>query len=86
MSTTAKILCKNCDNHFEIYWNAMPSQIKCPHCLSEMSENMVKQVRNAIGTVHDVNAHFRKYHSEREESLFEVSIQEIYVPTHKVRL
>jgi len=64
----------------------MPVQIACPHCLTEMSENMVKQVKNAIGAVHDVNSQFRKNHVEREEPLFEVSIEEIFVPAHKFRL
>lgn len=89
MSTTAKILCKNCENQFHVYWNNLKSeeeQLRCPHCLTVMDEKMSRDVINALATVHDLNYHFQKYHSERGEPLFSVSIEETYVPANKFRI
>lgn len=89
VSTAANILCKNCDNRFIVYFSSINSgdrQFKCPHCLVEMDEKMSKDVIHALATVHDLNYHFKKYHSEHQEPLFSVSIEETYVPANKFRI
>ena len=40
---------------------------------------------DAMGTLNDVNYHFRKYNSERDEDLFEVAIENYHVPNSKFR-
>ena len=84
MSTFAKIKCKKCNNSFDIYWNDMPnSPYKCPHCFAQIDEHMSEQLKNAIGTVWDLNYHFKKYANERNEPDFSVDIINVEIPADK---
>ncbi|KIN81951.1 hypothetical protein [Clostridium botulinum] len=87
MSTQAKIHCMNCDCDYYIYWNKISKDqiISCPHCDSEIDQTMWDMIIHAMGALHDVNYHFLKYHNERNEDLFQVSIEEYYVPLNKFK-
>lgn len=87
MSTQAKIHCFNCDSTYYVYWDGINRDkiISCPHCDAEIDKKMWKKIVNAMGTVNDLNYHFRKYHDERNEDLFEVSIENVHVPKEKFR-
>ncbi|MCU7201452.1 hypothetical protein [Turicibacter sanguinis] len=87
MSTQAKIHCFNCDAIYTVYWSGISKNhvINCPHCDAKIDEHMWNELINAMGTLNDVNAHFRKYHNERGEDLFEVSLENFHVPDEKFR-
>ncbi|MGX4600286.1 hypothetical protein [Faecalimicrobium sp. JNUCC 81] len=87
MSTQAKIHCFNCNCNYYVYWSGISRDkiISCPHCDAEIDDKMWNMIINALGTVNDVNYHFRKYHDERSEDLFEVSIENYHVPFEKFR-
>ena len=46
---------------------------------------MWEHIIDAMGTVNDLNYHFRKYYEERSEDLFSVSIESIDVPDKAFR-
>jgi hypothetical protein len=87
MSTQAKIHCFNCDCTYYAYWDGIDKNkiINCPHCDATMDETMWNSLINAMGAVHDLNYHFVKYNSERNEDLFEVNIENFHVPSEKFR-
>lgn len=87
MSTQAKIHCHNCGNDYYVYWSEMNKQhiVNCPHCDAKMDAKMWEHIIDAMGTVNDLNYHFRKYHEERSEDLFSVSIESIDVPDKAFR-
>jgi hypothetical protein len=87
LSTQAKIHCFNCDSVYYVYWSGINREtvISCPHCDAEITEQMWQRIVDAMGTVHDVNYHFQKYHDEYGEDLFEVSIENVHVPLGKFR-
>ncbi|WP_034438075.1 hypothetical protein [Clostridium ihumii] len=87
MSVQAKIHCINCDNDYYVYErNLSRNQImNCPHCDCVMDETMWHSICDAIGSVMDINYHFLKYHNERNEDLFQVSIENCYVPLNKFK-
>lgn len=76
MITTAGLTCGQCGNFFQLNLNEKPAEIKCPFCQSEMASDMIESVYNAASTVSDLNYHFRKYKSERNEALFSLSVEE----------
>lgn len=87
MSTQAKIHCFNCDSTYHVYWAGIDREriINCPHCDAKMDQDMWERIVHAMGTVHDLNYHFRKYHGERNEDLFEVAVENVHVPNEKFR-
>lgn len=87
MSTQAKIHCFNCNADYYIYWDGISKDkiIDCPHCDATIDEHMWEQIVNAMGSVHDVNYHFAKYHGERNEDFFQISIENYYVPSEKFK-
>lgn len=87
MATQAKIHCFNCDHDYFVYWFGISRDkiINCPHCDATMDSTMWNQIVDSLGTVHDTNYHFMKYHHERNEDLFEVSIENVHVPIEKFR-
>ncbi len=87
MSTQAKIHCFNCDATYYVYWSGISREkiISCPHCDAVIDEHMWNHIVDAMGTVNDVNYHFRKYNGERNEDLFEISIENYHVPYEKFR-
>lgn len=87
MSTQAKVHCFNCGCTYYVYWSGIDRDkiINCPHCDATMDEHMWNMLVNAMGTVNEVNYHFRKYNSERNEDLFEVDIENVHVPNEKFR-
>lgn len=87
MSTQAKIHCFNCDGTYHVYWSGISKEniVNCPHCDATIDEIMWHRIVNALGTLNDVNYHFRKYHDERGEDLFEVSLENFHVPAEKFR-
>lgn len=46
---------------------------------------MWEKIVDAMSTVHDVNYHFRRYHDERQEDLFGVSVENVHVPNENFR-
>ena len=85
MSVCAKILCGNCGYEFLAYsWSDSenPKAFDCPKCFTSMDEEMKQQVFHAMNAVRDINQHFRKYHLERKEPLFVVSVEGI--PIHNL--
>lgn len=87
MSTQAKIHCFNCNCDYYVYWDGINRDkiINCPHCDAKIDKHMWNSIIDAMGTVHDVNYHFRKYNSERNEDLFEISVENYRVPNNKFR-
>jgi hypothetical protein len=88
VSTQAKIHCFNCDCNYYVYWSGISRDkiISCPHCDAEIDSKMWNMIVNALGTLNDVNYHFRKYNQERNEDLFEVSVENYHVPFEKFKL
>ncbi|MDU6274034.1 MAG: hypothetical protein E6590_12825 [Clostridiales bacterium] len=88
MTTKAKIKCFNCNNTYEVYKSEVRKEhiVHCPYCDAKMDNRMWEAIIRAIYTVGEVNYLFRKYHQEREEDLFQVDIEQIYVPYEKYRI
>ena len=72
MKIQAKIHCCQCNSDYQVYLQSLQhdSPIHCPNCGAIMDTDMWNMVVNATYAVNDVNNHFQKYHSEREENLF----------------
>ena len=47
----------------------------CPHCNAKIDKQMWDMIIHAMNTINDVNGHFKKYHNERQENLFSISIE-----------
>lgn len=88
MSTQCKIHCYNCGKDYYVYERGISHKeiLNCPHCDAKMDDTMWKMVVDAILSVADVNYHFRKYSSERNEDLFDISVENVYIPPEKFRL
>ena len=76
MKIQAKIHCCQCNSDYQVYLQSLQhdSPIHCPNCGAIMDTDMWNRVVNATYAVNDVNNHFQKYHSEREENLFYLSV------------
>lgn len=74
--TVAHLTCGQCNNDFPLNLNVKPESITCPFCQSDVEDNMIEDIYRAALSVWDLNYHFRKYHSERNENLFELSVKE----------
>lgn len=85
MATRADIECQNCQNTFQIFWHSFESQlpISCPYCNKDMSKKSVSMLKETLGTAFELNKEIRKRHEERNEALFIVSIQHVFVPEEK---
>jgi DNA-directed RNA polymerase subunit RPC12/RpoP len=88
MATRADLKCENCGHTFQVFWNRFEKQLplECPYCSKEIDETMTEMIKNALGSVWEVNYHFRKYHGERNEPLFTVSVTDVFVPADKLGL
>ena len=87
MSTQCKIHCYNCDNDYYVYSRGLRRDniMDCPHCDAKMDDTMRGMIVDAILSVDEANRHFIKYHEERHEDLFGISIENINVPIEKFR-
>ena len=87
MSVQCKIHCCNCENDYYVYWPHMSKEniVNCPHCDAKMDSKMWANIIDAVGNVWDVNYHFRKYNSERDEDQFYISVENVEVPQEKFR-
>ncbi|KAA0815472.1 MULTISPECIES: hypothetical protein [Bacillus] len=89
MATRADVKCHNCENTFQVFWHSFEKQlpIMCPYCSKELDEAMTEKLKNALGTVWNLNYHFRKNHEERKnEPLFTVDFVHVHVPIEKFDL
>lgn len=88
MSTQCKIHCHNCGKDYYVYERGINHEEiqNCPHCDAKMDSVMWKMIVDAILSVADVNYHFRKYNSERNEDLFDISIENVHIQPDKFRL
>lgn len=88
MATRADITCNNCSNTFQVFWHNFEKQLPldCPYCDRIIDKKMTEMIKHALGSLNEVNYHFRKYHSERTEDLFSVDIKNFDVPISKFRL
>lgn len=78
LSTRCKIHCCKCGNDFYIYRNTMLlEQLQCPHCLTKMDETMSHSVQSAINTVDEINRDFIKYHDDRNDPQFVISVDSV---------
>lgn len=75
-STTACLTCVQCTHDFPININVKPESIVCPFCQSKVDTDMIERIYQAALSVADVNYHFRKYASEYDENIFELSVKE----------
>lgn len=87
MSTSAKIHCHNCGNHYYVYSDRVTKDqiIDCPNCDAKIEQKMWDLIVHAMLTLKDVNYHFRKYHEERGEDLFHVELEHKHVPLEKFK-
>lgn len=77
--TTANLTCGQCSNCFPINLNTKPKAITCPFCQSDVETDMIERIYQVALTVSDLNYHFRKYASEENDNLFELSVRELEV-------
>lgn len=87
MSTQCRIHCFNCDKDYYVYERGIDFKqiVDCPHCDAKMDSIMWKKVVEAILTTSEANTHFVKYHSERGEDLFGISVENVHVPSDNFR-
>ena len=87
MSAQCKIHCYNCGNDYYIYRSGLDHDkiVNCPHCDATMDAKMWNMIVDAVYTVDEVNYHFRKYNGERNEDLFDISVENVNVPLEKFR-
>ncbi len=80
--TTVQITCGQCGHKFVLNTSTWPSTIQCPYCLETMAEDMIPSVKEAWGTVSDLNMDFVKYHSDRGEPQFSVDLvaEQVHFP------
>jgi DNA-directed RNA polymerase subunit RPC12/RpoP len=70
--TIPEIKCLQCNNDFVVSEEQLSETIKCPFCGIKMDDKSREDMKNAILHLKDINYHFKKYHSERDEPLFQV--------------
>lgn len=87
MSTQAKIHCHNCGCNYYVYWSGLNRNkiINCPHCFAKIDKTMWDNLINAMSAVENLNSDFIKYNADRNENLFDVSIENVYVPADKLQ-
>lgn len=80
ITAEAKVYCHSCGKEFSIHWIGLSrdSINMCPHCGAEIDETMRDSIVDAMAAVMDTNQHSYKYHLERREPLFTVSVLGIY--------
>ena len=82
-SFQAKIHCHKCNHDYYVYRSNLQHNVpvNCPNCDSKIDDMMWNMLVDAALTVDEVNYHFRKYHSERNEDLFCLSVECTNSPT-----
>lgn len=75
INTKAKIHCHTCGKDFDIYFTGTNKLDFCPHCGAIIDETMRKAIFDSMGYVQDTNQHFYKYHLERKEPMFTISVE-----------
>jgi len=78
INTKAKIHCHSCRKEFELYWTGLSKVDHCPHCGSAIDEIMWNSIVSSMAQVQDTNHHFYKYHLERKEPMFTISVDGLY--------
>lgn len=88
MSLQCTIHCYNCNNDYHLYSRQIQHDkpVDCPHCFTKIDETVWNDLVNAVLSLDEVNYHFRKYHAERHEPLFDVSMKNIHVTEDKINV
>ncbi|TPR43189.1 hypothetical protein DY124_06325 [Apilactobacillus micheneri] len=77
--TIPSLKCFQCGNSFTISEDQLNSELRCPFCRSKMDEESRKDLKDAVLHLKDINYHFKKFHAEREETLFQASVNAMEV-------
>lgn len=87
MATKAKITCKNCNNSFDVFWHGFKEEdiIHCPYCDSKLDPKFNEHLKNALGSTWELNKELRSSNQEHNTDLFEISIEETFVPLNKFK-
>ena len=88
MATRMTIRCKNCDNEFYLFWHGYKEDelVQCSYCDREIPTEYNEYIKNALGSVWELNYKIRSNHADRLTNLFEFDVEEIYVPNEKFKL
>lgn len=72
--TTASLTCGQCSNSFPLNLNFKPDSISCPFCQTDVENNMIEKIFEAISYVKDLNKDFVQFSKDRKESLFTLTV------------
>jgi hypothetical protein len=81
------IRCKNCNNEFYLFWHGYDENepVECKYCDCAIPAEYNEYIKNALGSVWQLNHKIRSKHQDGYTDWFEFGVEEIHVPKDKFK-